>query len=367
VRNTLARPFVSLARLPLQRATGFPLVSLEPLQERALATLREKLERGEYGLRRNCCLCSDSPAKQDVVVLEQDRYGLPCQMVVCKACSLARTDPVLDDESLSQFYEAEFSLLHRGAIHPTARYLDYVLPVGTALHDFVARYVADDEIDKVMEVGCATGANLLPFLERGKSTIGFDYDENYMDFGRKRGLDVRHGDYRERVPVESQDLVILSHVLEHVTDPVAEMKDVISRVRAGGYLYVEVPGLFAITRRWKHCPKLYHQNDHIYHFHARYLRVFFESLGLDVEYCDEWCKALLRKPANWSSGRATQIPTGELDSVYLSVIRELKAAHLYFGARSCLVNVLGQIGLKKKIKQLRAVMSWARDSFAIRS
>ena len=353
MKNTLAKPFAGLIEVPLNRSITATALTLTSVQEEALQALHRKLSSLEYQLRANPCLCGQQSEENDVVVLEQDRYGLPARMVVCKQCSLARTDPVLDDASLASFYEFEFSRLHRGATSPTASYLEYVLPAGESLFQFLTAHLPVKELADITEVGCATGANLLPFQAVGKRVIGFDYDDGYMEYGRQRGLSMQYGDYREQLPLESQDLIILSHVLEHLPDPVSELEQLTSRLRPGGYLYVEVPGIFAITERWKHCPAMYHQNDHLYHFHAAYLRTVFEGLGLEVIYCDQWCKAIVRRPMDWELSQRKSIPLTSVKQEYAAVVRELKAAHLYYEVRTRIVGLADRLGLKATLKALR--------------
>lgn len=353
MNNYLAKPFSGLVQFPLNRQTGKQAIDLTPSQYEALVALRSRLASGQYQTRRNECLCGSVTPVNDIVVLCQDRYGLPMQMVVCKQCSLGRTDPVLDDASLASFYEFEFSRLHRGATSPTEKYLEYVIPAGESLYKFLETQIPTGDLTTVAEVGCATGANLLPFQSAGKQVVGFDFDESYMAYGKDRGVAMQYGDYKESLPHESQDLLILSHVLEHLPDPVSELRELALRVKAGGFLYVEVPGIFSITQRWKHTPGLYHQNDHIYHFHEAYLRAVFESLGLEVVYCDQWCKAIVKRPLVWEPVQDVVIPAESLGGCYFSVVKELKASHLFFNVRTRVVDILDRIGLKSTLKKWR--------------
>lgn len=356
MNNLVVRPFAGLVSMPLERATGEARLALDAVQEATLLELRGKLDARKYRLRSNHCLCANDSPEKDQVVLEQDRYGLPTNLVLCRQCSLVRTDPVLDDASLAEFYEQEFGPLHRGSREPTDNYLSYVRRAGHEIHSFISEALCTGKVERVLEIGCATGANLLPFHADGKAVLGFDYDENYLSVGVDQGMDLRYGDYQSEVPHESQDLVILSHVLEHLTTPVEALQEIVSRIAVGGHLYVEVPGVFSISRRWKHTPVLYHQNDHIFHYHSRYLRTLFESLGLEVLHCDEWCRVVVRKPQGWKAREVESISTESLKSCCPSVARELRASYLYFGLRKRLVHALDKLGVKGLGKQLRSVI-----------
>lgn len=64
--------------------------------------IQKKIEDGIYKLEETNCLCG---AKNDVVIAETDRYGLSLDTVICRICGLLRTDPRLDKNSLTEFYQ----------------------------------------------------------------------------------------------------------------------------------------------------------------------------------------------------------------------------------------------------------------------
>ena len=76
------------------------------------------------------------------------------------------------------------------------------------------------------------------------SCTGVDYDEEYLEFGRLKGLSLINGNYKNIIEDNSVDLLILSHVMEHFSNPIEDMIDVISKVKSNKYLLVEVPGIF---------------------------------------------------------------------------------------------------------------------------
>jgi SAM-dependent methyltransferase len=76
---------------------------------------------------------------------------------------------------------------------------------------------------------------------------GYDFDQDYLDAGRARGLDLRTGDIDTAVEGgERYDLVILSHVVEHFVDPVCDLRRISDLLEPDGILYVEVPTLFTV-------------------------------------------------------------------------------------------------------------------------
>ena len=152
------------------------------------------------------------------------------------------------------------------------------------------------EVDTVLELGCADGSSLIPFAKEGKRCIGYDLDKNCLLAGQQNGFDLRFGSIRDALnECGEQDLIVLSHVMEHFVNPIDETNDIIERIAPSKFFFVEVPGLF-----YDNIPLSHIQNAHVIQFfYKKYLEVFFEHLNLKVLYGNERCTFVLQKPANW--------------------------------------------------------------------
>lgn len=161
----------------------------------------------------------------------------------CSRCGLVFTNPLASGEALSEFYSAsgEWSRTHT----PSQNEEGDVAPhkkrrrgTGKWLRQFdVIR--EDLCVDapppgaRVFDYGCGTGQDLDVLQDCGWDTWGL---ETAIDeaFTRHRRLHV--------VPEEPTfDLVIVNHVLEHVTNPLALLQQLARACKVGGYLLVGVP------------------------------------------------------------------------------------------------------------------------------
>ena len=103
---------------------------------------------------------------------------------------------------------------------------------------------------RLLDVGFGDGA----FLERAKSAgwqvAGVDFDPVTVEAARQRGLDVYEGSLDALGGVAGPfDVVTLSHVIEHVHDPRAFVREVRAKLKPGGLAWIETPNLASSGHR----------------------------------------------------------------------------------------------------------------------
>lgn len=100
---------------------------------------------------------------------------------------------------------------------------------------------------RILDVGCGDGSFLRNAAMMGWTSVGTDIDSTVVAKARKAGLDVRHGTIDE---VQGPfDAITISHVIEHVHDPVAVIRACFDRLEQGGTLWIETPNVDALGLR----------------------------------------------------------------------------------------------------------------------
>jgi SAM-dependent methyltransferase len=247
--------------------------------------VRSKLVRGEYGrVRVGCPLCG---AEEPLPVSEKDMYGLPHPVAVCRRCGFVYTWLRLDDSALGRFYDCEYRQLDRGVPLPEESFYALEYGKGTMIEGHLrAAGIELGESPVVLEVGCGAGGILGWFRERGYRVLGVDLGAEYVAFGREgHGLPLFEGDAETGIALLAADgtrpdLVIYEQVLEHVTDPLAELRRVRQCLPAHGHLFVGVPGLRNIARHYDSDVLRYLQLPHLSHFDLTSLQAVALEAGL---------------------------------------------------------------------------------------
>jgi len=252
-----------------------------------------------------CPICLNIEA---LLIAEIDRFGISCKTVICKGCGLVFNDSFFSADSMEVVYKKFYGKINFGGISPEESFLKRTRPDAFSWKRFafIALKLGESlkKINTVFEVGCRDGCNLLPFHLAGREVMGCDFDDEYLEVGRKRGINLLTGDIGELIKTDKKaDLVILSHVLEHVIDPDKTIADIKQILKLDGCVYVEVPGLFNWNRPRSAFLKedgfsstndflQYLQCVHNYYFDLDEVSFFFLKNGFKKMYGDEWVRAL---------------------------------------------------------------------------
>lgn len=280
-----------LIRLFLGSKAAVPLSSS---QQEALARFRQKVRSGIYRQKSVSCLCGAGGGR---LVGLRDRYGIAITTRLCTHCGVLRTDPQMTDDTLRRFYAEDYRPLYVGEARPTVAFFEAQKQHGRELLRRFADSVTSSMPPVVYDIGCGAGGVLMPFAEAGWHAIGCDPGGAYLELGRAKGLELYHGNVDALAECPKPDLVILSHVLEHIPDPDAFLAELTRRLAPGGLIYIELPGIYAIKETYRSVLRFL-QNAHLYHFTLGTLANLLAKHGFILESGDEQISASFRHSEN---------------------------------------------------------------------
>ena len=228
-------------------------------------------------MSRTCNLCGqDNFAVYLNGFPEEKRAILKCQN-----CGLLVTDPFPTREELVLAYQDEFYGKKRS--HRFGSLLEEAV--------YLFRWARACRIKRlfnpgtVLDVGCGRGITLYFLKKWGWDCTGTQLSRNAAEYARRTfGLKILEKDLLEtRFEEGSFDLVILAHVLEHVPDPLAYLREISRILTRKGVLILELPnaGNFLIDifrEKWFgwDLPR------HLYHFTPGTITRMLSQAGVKV-------------------------------------------------------------------------------------
>jgi SAM-dependent methyltransferase len=201
------------------------------------------------------CVRDDEP-----VISGVDRIsgvGGTFQIVRCRSCRLARTNPRPTPETIGRYYPDEYAPYQytKGVAGAKPR-RSVVRSVARRLIDFNSDHLAPAERGHALEIGCASGAYLAHLASLGWSVEGVELNEAAAAATAARGFRVQTSAVELMAqPLSPPSLVVAWMVLEHLHDPVGALRRLREWSAESAWLVASVPnfatvGASAFKREW---------------------------------------------------------------------------------------------------------------------
>jgi hypothetical protein len=230
----------------------------------------------EIVISASCPLCN----KQVIGVCGKYRANsaifLKKYRVQCQECDFFFTYPSPLEEELSEYNEKYFFNAH-GGVSGGLVARAFFSGVARLRVEYVKKYLKDKKINvsQVFEVGPGSG-------DFARQWLNISPHDKYLVLEPDRENQRRLSEWglfsieNASAANNPADLVVLSHVLEHVARPVDFLRETTAGLRRGGCLFIEVP-----CRDWEYKTL---DEPHLLFFDKKPLKILLERCGFtDIE------------------------------------------------------------------------------------
>lgn len=294
--------------------------------------------------------CPVCEKKEFNIISEKDRYGIFQPVKICRSCGLILSNPRMTQESYKIFYEKYHKQLYLGESSVTDEYYSNQVKRGEKIYRFISRNTNEKISGKrVLEVGCSSGGILEKFKQEGNEVFGIDLIPEYVEYGKNRGLNLKVGTIDEVKLPWTPDIVIYSHTIEHILNPIDEMSKIKDKFGDDVIIYLETPGVFNLYNSHQRDFLRSLQSAHTYYFTLETLSNLMQKSGYTLVEGNQEIKALYQPSSN---------PENEINNMYSEEIKFFRKMNYlrhipttYQLKRVALV-VSKRLGIEKQVREI---------------
>ena len=220
-----------------------------------------------------CYLCGSSDyKKRDGKVRDNDTLSI----LECNQCSLVFLSSLehIDDG----FYEE--SNMSDGL--DIKEWLNETKSDDNRRFEFVKEMITNKDI---IDFGSGAGGFLMKAKELAKSVVGMELDNKIIEHYKKSGI--KHIFNIDSLEDNKYDVITAFHVLEHLKDPKQILEQLISKLKEGGKLIIEVPNcndaLLTIYDN-KAFSRFTYWSPHLFLYNDYTLNLLFKFLNVRVDF-----------------------------------------------------------------------------------
>jgi len=225
-------------------------------------------------------------------------WGNPLDLWKCGSCGFLQLDPLPDNSELAQIYSQQY-YDSWGENESENLYWEMKKALFRQLVDYSGvQLIMNSDSRNALDVGCATGACLSVFQERGFMAYGIDVNSYAVEKARARnpGAKIYHGALETAtLDPSSFSLMVMSDVVEHVQDPERFLRGAYRLLAPGGRLVILTPNIDSLSlwflgAKWPHFKR-----EHLCYFNAHSLRTILTQCGFRMVK-----NGSARKPINFA-------------------------------------------------------------------
>jgi SAM-dependent methyltransferase len=139
---------------------------------------------------------------------------------------------------------------------------------------------------KILDIGAAGGHYLKAAQERGWETFGVELSPYATSWANENlGLEIFTGILEEaNFPDDFFDVIIMSHTLEHLSEPLGTLRKACQILKNNGLIYINVPNVSLLKTQIKKRGKLgaLREEEHLFWFSLKTLKAMLGKAGFKI-------------------------------------------------------------------------------------
>jgi SAM-dependent methyltransferase len=232
----------------------------------------------------NCRLETDIKYKN----VFDHRFGIPgyWHICSCKNCGWCSTLPMPSETILQELYKDHYNFSgDESSTYARIRKMFFIsfYSLWLRIDGDVSFFLEKGRNRTLLDVGCNEGRTLKIYSDNGFLVHGIEANPVAGKSAKKKGFQVFIGDLTSFKSPQKHDVVVLSNVLEHISNPRPVLNKIFQILSDEGELWISLPNRNSMFRKLfkKHWIN-WHVPFHYFHFDLNTLKDLLSSQGFTI-------------------------------------------------------------------------------------
>ena len=230
---------------------------------------------------KRCLICKRTKFTQKSKTVRDSKNH---QILMCKSCGHTQIHPIPTLTEEKKFYDDNKQEKNLNIKYSIDEIKKKSMSDTNRRVKFVSKLVKKNE--KILEIGSGYGLFLEGMKKRGQNVIGIEISKEKREIAKKitkaQILDINILEKKIKIP--KVDVIVLFHVLEHISEPVKFLKNLRNMLKMNGRIVVEVPNhndhQLQLNKKYR---EFYWQRAHIHYFTPKIFQKVLEESGFSTE------------------------------------------------------------------------------------
>lgn len=234
--------------------------------------------------KKLCPLCEAEANENNIVDIVENIWENNKNVYECSNCKLYFIDEPSQSE-IEFLYNSNFYARNNNIIY---KFIDAKMKYARALNRFnyIKKFIKKTDNLNVLEIGASDGLLLSIFKKENFNVFGYELNENARkDALKKYDIKMKDDFLKDKnIDKNKYNIVIMSHILEHFTNPKYILNSVHNFIGGGvnDILFIEIPYTPNYKIVSKDDMKIFFETEHTVHFNEKNISLLMKECNFKI-------------------------------------------------------------------------------------
>lgn len=234
--------------------------------------------------KKLCPLCEAEANENNIVDIVENIWENNKNVYECSNCKLYFIDEPSQSE-IEFLYNSDFYARNNNIIY---KFIDAKMKYARALNRFnyIKKFIKKTDNLNVLEIGASDGLLLSIFKKENFNVFGYELNENARkDALKKYDIKMKDDFLKDKnIDKNKYNIVIMSHILEHFTNPKYILNSVHNFIGGGvnDILFIEIPYTPNYKIVSKDDMKIFFETEHTVHFNEKNILLLMKECNFKI-------------------------------------------------------------------------------------